>query len=41
MTEQTPSLLINDEEVNDPEVISDVFNTFFLTITEKPNLHKK
>jgi hypothetical protein len=29
LTEQIPSLLKNDEEVKDPEVIADAFNTFF------------
>jgi hypothetical protein len=29
LTEQMPSLLINDQKVKDPEVIADVFNTFF------------
>jgi hypothetical protein len=29
LTEQIPSLLINDEEVKDPEVIADASNTFF------------
>jgi hypothetical protein len=28
LTEHIPSLLINDEEVKDPEVIADNFNTF-------------
>jgi hypothetical protein len=29
LTEQIPSLLRNDEEVKDPEVIADAFNTFY------------
>jgi hypothetical protein len=29
LTEQTPSLLRNAEEVKDPEVIADAFNPFF------------
>jgi hypothetical protein len=41
LTEQIPSLLINDEEVKDPEVVADTFNTFFLAITETLNLHQE
>jgi hypothetical protein len=29
LTEQIPSVLINSEKVNDPEIIADAFNTFF------------
>jgi hypothetical protein len=41
LTEQTPSLLINNKKVKDPDVIADAFNIFFLTITKNLNLHKK
>jgi hypothetical protein len=40
LTEQIPSLLINDEKVKDPKDIADAFNTFFLTITQI-NLHQE
>jgi hypothetical protein len=39
LTEQIPSL-INDE-VKEPEVISNAVNTLFLTITENRNLHQE
>jgi hypothetical protein len=29
-----PSLLINNQNVNDPVTVANVFNTFFLTIIE-------
>jgi hypothetical protein len=29
LTEQIPSVLINSEKVNDPQIIADAFNTFF------------
>jgi hypothetical protein len=35
------SLLTKDEEVKDPDVIADAFSTFFLAITENPNLHQE
>jgi aspartate aminotransferase-like enzyme len=38
LTEQIPSLLINDEKVMNPEEIAGAFNTFFLTIAENLNL---
>jgi hypothetical protein len=41
LTEQIPSLLINDEAVKDPEVIPDAFNTFFLKTAENLNLHQE
>jgi hypothetical protein len=41
LTEQIPSLLINEEKVNDPEVIADAFDTFFLTINENLNMHQE
>jgi hypothetical protein len=37
--EQSPSRLINNEEVKDPEVVANGFNTFFLTIDDNLNLH--
>jgi hypothetical protein len=40
LTEQLPSVLINSEKVNDPQIIVDAFNTFFLQITENLNLHQ-
>jgi hypothetical protein len=40
LTEQVPSLLIN-EDVKDPEVIVDAFNNFFLRIIEHLNLHQE
>jgi hypothetical protein len=36
--QQVPSVLINNEKVNDPHKIADVFNIFFLKITEKSRL---
>jgi hypothetical protein len=41
MAEQIPSLLINGEEIKNPEVIADASNTFFLAITENLNLHQE
>jgi hypothetical protein len=41
LTEQIPSLLINDEKVKDPEEIADAFNTFFLTIAENRILYQE
>jgi hypothetical protein len=41
MSEQIQSLLVNDNEVRDPEVIADALRTFFLTITENLNLHRE
>jgi hypothetical protein len=38
ITEQMPSLLINDEKIKDPEKVADVFNSFFLSIAENLNL---
>jgi hypothetical protein len=29
LTEETPSLFINDKEVKNPEVIADTLNTFY------------
>jgi hypothetical protein len=40
VTEQMPSLLMNDEEIKDPEKVSNVFNSFFLSIAENLNLHQ-
>jgi hypothetical protein len=40
LAEQIPSLLIDDEEVKDPEVIADAFY-FFLRISENLNLHQE
>jgi hypothetical protein len=33
--------LLNSEKVKDPKTIANAFNTFFLTITENPNLQQK
>jgi hypothetical protein len=41
LTDQIPSLLINDEKLKDPEVIADAFSTFFMTVTENLNLHQE
>jgi hypothetical protein len=41
LTEQIPSLLINDEKLKDSEVIAVVFNTIFLSITENLNLFQE
>jgi hypothetical protein len=38
--EQVPFLLMNNEELTDPKKVTNVFNTFFLTITEKLNISK-
>jgi hypothetical protein len=35
-----PSLLINNEKIKDPEKISDVFNSFFLSVAENLNLYQ-
>jgi hypothetical protein len=40
VTEQIPSLLINDEKIKDPEMVSDVFNNLFLSIAENLKLHQ-
>jgi hypothetical protein len=40
VTEQMPSLLINDEKIKDPEKVTDVFNSFFLSVAENLNLHQ-
>jgi len=40
VTEQMPSLLINDEKIKDPEKVADVFNSFLLSIAENLNLHQ-
>jgi len=40
VTEQMPSLLMNDEEIKDPEKVSNVFNSFFLSIAENSYLHQ-
>jgi hypothetical protein len=34
------SLIINDEKIKDPEKVSDVFNSFFLSIAENVNLYQ-
>jgi hypothetical protein len=41
LTEQIPSLLINDENIKDPKVITLAFNNFSLTITQNLNVHQK
>jgi hypothetical protein len=38
LTEQVPSVLINSDKVNDPQIIVDAFNTFFLCTTENLSL---
>jgi hypothetical protein len=35
LPEHSPSLLINNENVNDPEIVANAFNTFFLTAADK------
>jgi hypothetical protein len=40
VTEQMPTLVINDEKIKDPEKVADVFNSFFLSIAENLNLHQ-
>jgi hypothetical protein len=40
LPEQVPSLLINNEKVKDPEVVSSAFNDLFLTTADKSNLHQ-
>jgi hypothetical protein len=40
ITEQMPSLLINDEKIRDPQKVADVFNDFFLSTAENLNLHQ-
>jgi hypothetical protein len=35
-----PSLLTNNEKVNDPGTVANAFNIFVLTITESLNLHQ-
>jgi hypothetical protein len=37
---QSPSLLINNEKVKDPEIVANDFNTFFLTIADNLNLQQ-
>jgi hypothetical protein len=39
LTEQTPSLLTNNEKVKGPKTVANAFNNVFLTITESLNLH--
>jgi hypothetical protein len=41
LTEQISSVLINTEKVNDPQIIADEFDTFFLQTTENLSLHQK
>jgi hypothetical protein len=40
MTKQMPSLLINNEKIKDPEKVANVFNSFFLSVSENLNLHQ-
>jgi hypothetical protein len=40
VTEQKLSLLINDGKTKDPENITDVFNSFFLSVAENLYLHQ-
>jgi hypothetical protein len=40
LTEQIPSAFTNNGKVKDPETVANVFNHFFLTITERLNLCK-
>jgi hypothetical protein len=39
VTEQMPSLLMNNEQIKDPEKVTDVLNSFFLSTAENFNLH--
>jgi hypothetical protein len=40
VTEQMPSLLMNDEKIKEPEEIADVFNSFYLSIAENLSLYQ-
>jgi hypothetical protein len=40
VTEQTSSLLINNEKIKGPENVADVFNSFCLSTAENLNLHQ-
>jgi hypothetical protein len=35
-----PYLLINNEKIKDSEKVTDIFNSFFLSIAENLNLHQ-
>jgi hypothetical protein len=35
-----PSLLINDEEIKEPEKVACIFNSFFPSVAEHLNLHQ-
>jgi hypothetical protein len=39
-TELVPSLLENDEKLQDPKNVANAFNKFFLTIAEKLNMQQ-
>ena len=39
--EQVPSLLVNDEKLEDPTNVANAFNKFFITITEKLNIQQR
>jgi len=38
--EQFPTLLLNDEKLQDQTYVAKAFNNFFITITEKLNIHQ-
>jgi hypothetical protein len=38
--EQVPMLLVDDEKLKDPINLANVFNNFFITITEKLNIQQ-
>ena len=38
--EQFPTLLVNDETLQDQTYAAKTFNNFFITITEKLNIHQ-
>jgi hypothetical protein len=37
--EQVPSILKNDEELQDPKNMTNAFSNFFITFTENLNIH--
>jgi hypothetical protein len=40
LPEQSPSLLINSDNVMDPKIAGNTFNTFFVTVAENLNQHQ-
>jgi hypothetical protein len=39
--EENPSIKVNNSAINNPKLIADSFNSYFLTIVEKLNDHTK